>query len=70
MIIINLIGIFIKMLFCDLDVCDIEDVVKKDDFIFNDRIIFRGVVLLKVRVKFIRNNLNELFVGDSIISGI
>lgn len=58
------------MLFCDLEVCDIEDVIGKDDFIFNDRFILRGVVFFKVRVRFIRNVVNEILVGDSIIFGI
>ncbi|RMX48399.1 hypothetical protein pdam_00010996 [Pocillopora damicornis] len=54
---------------CDLDVCDIEDAVKKDDLTPNDRITPRGAVLPKARVKSTRNNLNELPVGDSIIPG-
>ena len=54
---------------CDLDLCDIEDAVKKDDLTPNDRITPRGAVLPKARVKSTRNNLNELPVGDSIIPG-
>lgn len=29
-------SLLFKMLFCELEVCDIEDVVSKDDIVFND----------------------------------
>lgn len=52
-----------------MDVCDIEDAVKKDDLTPNDRITPRGAVLPKARVRSKKNAANESPVGDSIIPG-
>lgn len=58
-----------KMSSCDLEVCDIEDAIKKDDLTPNDRITPRGAVLPKARVRSKRNVVNESPVGDSVIPG-
>lgn len=49
--------------------CDIEDAVGKDDLTPNDRIIPRGTVLPKARVKTTKKLNDESPVGDSIIPG-
>ena len=54
---------------CELEVCDIEDAVKKDDLTPNDRITPRGTVLPKARAKSTKNVDSELPVGDSVIPG-
>lgn len=54
---------------CDLEVCDIEDAIGKDDLTPNDRFTPRGAVLPKARVRSTRNAVNETPVGDSIIPG-
>ena len=54
---------------CDLEVCDIEDTVKKGDLTPNDRIAPRNSVIPKVRARSLRNRINEKPVGDSIIPG-
>lgn len=54
---------------CELEVCDIEDAVKKDDLTPNDRITKRDVVLLKARTRSAKNACIESPVGDSIIPG-
>ena len=54
---------------CELEVCDIEDAVKKDDLTPNDRITPRGAVLPKARARSMKSGQNELPVGDSIIPG-
>lgn len=54
---------------CELELCDIEDAVGKDDITPNDRIIHRNVVLPKTRLRSARKVNNELPVGDSIIPG-
>ena len=58
-----------KMPSCDLEVCDIEDAIRKDDLTPNDRITPRGAVLPKARIRSTRNNVNESPVGDSVIPG-
>lgn len=54
---------------CDLEVCDIEDAVGKDDLTPNDRITPRGAVFPKARVRSTKNAVNETPLGDSIIPG-
>ena len=58
-----------KMLSCELEVCDIEDAVKKDDLTPNDRITKRDAVLPKARARSAKNGCIESPVGDSIIPG-
>ena len=53
----------------ELEVCDIEDAVRKDDLTPNDRITPRGAVLPKARTRSTIKVQNELPVGDSIIPG-
>lgn len=54
---------------CEVEVCDIEDAVGKDDLTPNDRIVPRGTVLPKARVKTTKKLNDESPVGDSIIPG-
>ena len=54
---------------CELEVCDIEDAVKKDDLTPNDRITKRDAVLPKARARSAKNGCIESPVGDSIIPG-
>lgn len=54
---------------CELELCDIEDAVTKDDVTPNDRIIHRNIVLPKTRLRSARKVNDELPVGDSIIPG-
>ncbi|KAK2557791.1 Threonylcarbamoyladenosine tRNA methylthiotransferase [Acropora cervicornis] len=54
---------------CELELCDIEDAVSKDDITPNDRIIHRNIVLPKKRLRSARKVNDELPVGDSIIPG-
>ncbi|CAH3030214.1 unnamed protein product [Porites evermanni] len=54
---------------CELEVCDIEDAVKKDDLTPNDRITKRNAVLPKARARSAKNGCIESPVGDSIIPG-
>ena len=54
---------------CELEVCDIEDAVSKDDIAPNDRIIPRNTILPKTRARSSKNIPDELPVGDSIIPG-
>lgn len=54
---------------CELELCDIEDAVSKDDITPNDRIIYRNIVLPKKRLRSARKVNDELPVGDSIIPG-
>lgn len=54
---------------CELELCDIEDAVSKDDITPNDRIIHRNIVLPKTRLRSARKVNDELPVGDSIIPG-
>ena len=58
-----------KMPSCELEVCDIEDAVKKDDLTPNDRITKRDAVLPKARARSAKNGSIESPVGDSIIPG-
>ena len=58
-----------KMPSCELEVCDIEDAVKKDDLTPNDRITKRDAVLPKARARSAKNGCIESPVGDSIIPG-
>ena len=53
----------------ELEVCDIEDAVRKDDLTPNDRITPRGAVLPKARTRSTIKVQNELPVGDRIIPG-
>lgn len=54
---------------CELEVCDIEDAVSKDDIAPNDRIIPSNTILPKTRARSSKNIPDELPVGDSIIPG-
>ena len=58
-----------KMPSCELEVCDIEDAVKKDDLTPNDCITKRSTVLPKARARSAKNGCIESPVGDSIIPG-
>lgn len=59
----------LRMPACELELCDIEDAVTKDDITPNDRIIHRNIVLPKTRLRSARKVNDELPVGDSIIPG-